>query len=530
MAESTVNNIWTEGSWDDLTVDDMLVHHKLENEFEIVDSSDDIQISSKEDVSNDVVLRSKPVREHLNSDQCAKLFDEDGRLVKECKLRQALFEDGVDISWRHHIWKFIFQLYPFHSTYREQKTLDLENHARYRALHDRWVVLDKTICLPDEEPSSDPLEYLFSSEGEEEDEEAGGTYEPQKSKIYTFAEQVTRVDSSPVKGMMNSTSFDSTRHENKHSPTQPKLDFMTDSSCPYCNVLPNIDNSSLLDEEGRSLLTILELPSKVFATRQPVDLDHSYPKSKRVILRDVKRTDRTVHYFSHKRNLRKVHRILHIYAMFHPDIGYSQGMNDILARFLVVTNSEIDSYWMFCSYMEKKRPDFLEDTMMCKISLVKGLLQEVDEELFRFFEISECRDYLFCHRWLLLDFKREFNFADSLRLLEVVSSRYLELSSDRALIELDKVAAEEFEAEGGEVRAIQPGLNMEFTFDIFICIAILILNKEEISRERDAASVYGYLNSLCMNMNLNKVLLEAEKLFYKYCRQSVLKGFKEVDL
>ena len=58
----------------------------------IVDSNDDIQVSSKEDVSNDVVLRSKPVREHLNSDQCAKLFDEDGRLVKECKLRQALFE------------------------------------------------------------------------------------------------------------------------------------------------------------------------------------------------------------------------------------------------------------------------------------------------------------------------------------------------------------------------------------------------------------------------------------------------------
>ena len=35
MAESTVNNIWTEGSWDDLTdVDDILVHHKLDNEFE----------------------------------------------------------------------------------------------------------------------------------------------------------------------------------------------------------------------------------------------------------------------------------------------------------------------------------------------------------------------------------------------------------------------------------------------------------------------------------------------------------------
>ena len=55
---------------------------------------------------------------------------------------------------------------------------------------------------------------------------------------------------------------------------------------------------------------------------------------------------------------------------YYTDIGYSQGMNDILARFLVVTDSEIDSYWMFCLYMEKKRPDFLEDTMMCKICML----------------------------------------------------------------------------------------------------------------------------------------------------------------
>lgn len=42
-------------------------------------------------------------------------------------------------------------------------------------------------------------------------------------------------------------------------------------------------------------------------------------------------------------------------------------MNDILSRFLVITDSEVDSYWMFCYYMDKKRSDFIEDTMMSKI-------------------------------------------------------------------------------------------------------------------------------------------------------------------
>ena len=49
------------------------------------------------------------------------------------------------------------------------------------------------------------------------------------------------------------------------------------------------------------------------------------------------------------------------------DVGYCQGMNDLLARFLAVTDSEVDSYWMFCHYMDEKRPAFLEESMMVKV-------------------------------------------------------------------------------------------------------------------------------------------------------------------
>ena len=53
------------------------------------------------------------------------------------------------------------------------------------------------------------------------------------------------------------------------------------------------------------------------------------------------------------------------------------------------------------------------------LALVKKLIAEIDKDLYHFFESSECHDYLFCHRWLLLDFKREFPFQDSLRIFEV---------------------------------------------------------------------------------------------------------------
>ena len=38
-----------------------------------------------------VVTRNKP-RQPLSGIECAQLFDDDGRLVKEVKLRKALFE------------------------------------------------------------------------------------------------------------------------------------------------------------------------------------------------------------------------------------------------------------------------------------------------------------------------------------------------------------------------------------------------------------------------------------------------------
>ena len=64
-----------------------------------------------------------------------------------------------------------------------------------------------------------------------------------------------------------------------------------------------------------------------------------------------------------------------------------------------------------------------------------------------------------CVRWLLLDFKREFPLEQSIRLFEVLSSHYLELNSDRAMVEADKVIASEFEREGVVKLIIEGGSN-----------------------------------------------------------------------
>lgn len=73
--------------------------------------------------------------------------------------------------------------------YREQKTIDLENRARYKALHERWVVLDKSVSLPDEEPTSDPLEYLLSSDDEDNRDQTGNLFFQNIEILTVFIEQ-----------------------------------------------------------------------------------------------------------------------------------------------------------------------------------------------------------------------------------------------------------------------------------------------------------------------------------------------------
>ena len=71
--------------------------------------------------------------------------------------------------------------------------------------------------------------------------------------------------------------------------------------------------------------------------------------------KDVVRTDRRDPCFAgpENRNLAKMTNILLNFALHRPDIGYSQGMSDILSPILAEVRCEPDAFWCFSSLMEK---------------------------------------------------------------------------------------------------------------------------------------------------------------------------------
>ncbi|XP_067886693.1 TBC1 domain family member 15 [Heterodontus francisci] len=284
-----------------------------------------------------------------------------------------------------------------------------------------------------------------------------------------------------------------------------------------------------LSEEKSEQLTFIELQAKVYVDRQRINV-HELHEAIRIIDKDVPRTERVLGYYQNEGviNLMVLRDILITFAAFHPDVGYAQGMNDLVSRFLEVLDSEVDAYWCCTFYFEKISYDFKEEGLIRKIRLEEQLLKELDSQLYAHLLRDDMNGLTFCHRWLLLGFQREFEHSDAIRLFEILSSHHLELNSLEAERARDSERMSHFQREEGEIRPELPLANNDYTFELFICAAILLEKKELLLKCSDEVELVQFTNSLQGMLNLNNILERAEQAFFNYCNKSVLDCFKKL--
>ncbi|VCW77412.1 unnamed protein product [Gulo gulo] len=111
-----------------------------------------------------------------------------------------------------------------------------------------------------------------------------------------------------------------------------------------------------------------------------------------LIERDVSRTDRTNKFYEGPENpgLGLLNDILLTYCMYHFDLGYVQGMSDLLSPILYVIQNEVDAFWCFCGFMELVHGNFEEsqETMKRQLGQLLLLLRVLDPQLCDF--LGEC--------------------------------------------------------------------------------------------------------------------------------------------
>ncbi|XP_041455955.1 small G protein signaling modulator 2-like isoform X2 [Lytechinus variegatus] len=137
--------------------------------------------------------------------------------------------------------------------------------------------------------------------------------------------------------------------------------------------------------------------------------------------KDVQRCDRNYHYFTSS-NLEKLRNVMCTYVWEHLDVGYVQGMCDLVAPLLVILDDEAKSYSCFCELMKRMSKNFPHGGAMdTHFANMRSLIQILDCEMFELMhQNGDYTHFYFCYRWFLLDFKRELVYDDTFAVWETI--------------------------------------------------------------------------------------------------------------
>ncbi|XP_067015319.2 small G protein signaling modulator 2 [Anabrus simplex] len=137
--------------------------------------------------------------------------------------------------------------------------------------------------------------------------------------------------------------------------------------------------------------------------------------------KDVQRCDRNYWYFTTE-NLEKLRNVMCTYVWEHLDVGYMQGMCDLVAPLLVVFDDEGTTYSCFCHLMERMAANFPNGGAMdTHFANMRSLIQILDSEMFELMhQNGDYTHFYFCYRWFLLDFKRELVYEDVFSMWETI--------------------------------------------------------------------------------------------------------------
>ncbi|CBI28236.3 uncharacterized protein LOC100260961 isoform X2 [Vitis vinifera] len=207
-----------------------------------------------------------------------------------------------------------------------------------------------------------------------------------------------------------------------------------------------------------------------------------FRERKGLIEKDVVRTDRSLSFYDgdDNPNVYLLRDILLTYSFYNFDLGYCQGMSDLLSPILFVMKDEAESFWCFVALMERLGPNFNRDQngMHTQLFAISKLVELLDSPLHNYFKQNDCLNYFFCFRWVLIQFKREFEYEKTMKLWEVLWTHYL---SEH--------------------------------LHLYVCVAILKRYRNKIMGEQmDFDTLLKFINELSGQIDLDATLRDAEAL------------------
>ncbi|XP_058094633.1 rab GTPase-activating protein 22-like isoform X1 [Magnolia sinica] len=248
---------------------------------------------------------------------------------------------------------------------------------------------------------------------------------------------------------------------------------------------------------------------------------------------DVVRTDRALTFYENQENDAKLWDILSVYAWMDKDIGYCQGMSDLCSPMVMLFDNEADSFWCFERLMRRMRENFRSTSssigVQSQLSTLSTIIKAVDPKLHQHLENLDGGEYLFAFRMLMVLFRREFSFVDSMYLWELmwameynpnIFSLYEDESGTNSNPSTVTKMNDKLLKQYGkyERKNVQTGSkDPQTALSIFLIAGVLEnRNKRLLKEAKGLDDVVKILNEITGNLDAKKACNEALKLHKKY--------------
>ncbi|MEE6468779.1 hypothetical protein FKM82_008377 [Ascaphus truei] len=419
-------------------------------------------------------------------------YQKDMKNYKELELLRLVYYGGVEQDIRKEVWPFLLGHYKFGMTKKEMDRVDDAIASRYQKVMAEWKACEVIVKQREKEShsaiyaklsSGSSIDshvlrlihrdstisndvFLSTDEMDVTDRDLKGRSD--KASTLTNAgnpvaivavepQQSVEFDS-PDSGLPSSRNYSVTSGilssiDDGQSICFEDEESSTESDKTEMSVLPPRKakgtlkmQDSISEEQLCSQLEYLSTGddiSSMCPTSYTIELLDTIALNLHRIDKDVQRCDRNYWYFTAD-NLEKLRNIMCSYVWEHLDIGYVQGMCDLLAPLMVVLDNDLLAYSCFTQLMKRMSQNFPNGSAMdTHFANMRSLIQILDSELFELMhQNGDYTHFYFCYRWFLLDFKRELLYEDVFAVWEVIwaakhiSSAHFVLFIALALVEV----------------------------------------------------------------------------------------------
>ncbi|XP_004404188.1 PREDICTED: small G protein signaling modulator 2 isoform X3 [Odobenus rosmarus divergens] len=412
-------------------------------------------------------------------------YQKDEKNYKELELLRQVYYGGVEHEIRKDVWPFLLGHYKFGMSKKEMEQADSAVAARYKRVLAEWKACEAVVRQREREAQPAPLTKFSSGSSIDshvqrlvhrdstisndvfisvDDLEPPGPPGTEDCRPEPEQELGAGPPGTAVAERQQSVEFDSpdsglpsSRNYSVTSGIQSSIDEGQSMGFEEEDGGGEEGSSGLVPAAGAfsepqdasphkaSRASELEAGAELVAVctaAYTIELLDTMALNLHRIDKDVQRCDRNYWYFTSP-NLERLRDIMCSYVWEHLDMGYVQGMCDLLAPLLVILDNDQLAYSCFSHLMKRMSQNFPNGGAMdTHFANMRSLIQILDSELFELMhQNGDYTHFYFCYRWFLLDFKRELLYEDVFAVWEVIwaarhiSSEHFVLFIALALVE-----------------------------------------------------------------------------------------------